>query len=134
MLDIDETLVHSSVVPQKTLDTVITIGKDKVYVAFRPGAEEFIKAMGKIYEVVIFTAGLEKYAQPLMKTLDKSQICREILSREYCTEVDGIYAKDMSKLGRRLEDIILLDNSPDSYSLQKNNGMPILSWYNDTSD
>ena len=42
--------------------------------------------------------------------------------------------KDMSCLGRRIEDIILLDNSPNSYRLQPENAIPILSWYDDYED
>lgn len=40
----------------------------------------------------------------------------------------------MSKLGRKLEDVILLDNSPFSYMLQKENGMPIVNWYDSHTD
>ena len=40
----------------------------------------------------------------------------------------------MSKLGRKLEDIILLDNSPNSYYYQPDNGLPILNWYDSPTD
>jgi hypothetical protein len=45
-----------------------------------------------------------------------------------------MYVKDLSKLGRKLEDIILLDNSPNSYYYQPENGLPISNWYDDTAD
>ena len=45
-----------------------------------------------------------------------------------------MYVKDMSKLGRKLEDIILLDNSPNSYYYQPDNGLPILNWYDSPID
>ena len=40
----------------------------------------------------------------------------------------------MSKLGRRIEDIILIDNSPNSYKLQPENALPCTSWYDDYNE
>ena len=42
----------------------------EVYVAVRPGCAEFLAEMAKYYELVIFTASLSKYANPLMDILD----------------------------------------------------------------
>ena len=33
-----------------------------------------------------------------------------------------------------MEDIIIIDNSPNSYQFQPENGLPILSWYDDPHD
>lgn len=40
----------------------------------------------------------------------------------------------MSVLGRDMKDTILIDNSPTSYMLQPECGLPILSWYDDMND
>ena len=40
----------------------------------------------------------------------------------------------MAKVGRPMKDLIIIDNSPTSYMFQPENGMPILSWYDDKSD
>ena len=45
-----------------------------------------------------------------------------------------MYVKDMARMGRKLKDVILLDNSPISYIFQPENGMPIKNWYDDRSD
>lgn len=45
-----------------------------------------------------------------------------------------MYIKDMERLGRSIEDVILLDNSPISYIFQPDNGMPIKNWYDDLND
>lgn len=101
---------------------------------FRPGAQEFIIKMSKLYEIVVFTASVEAYAFPLMKALDKNNVCVQILCREHCSQQGAMYVKDMSKMGRRLEDLILLDNSPNSYYYQKENGLPIISWFDSPTD
>ena len=87
----------------------------EVYVQVRPGTEEFLTEMAKYYELVIFTASLSKYANPLMDILDPSTLCTSRLFREHCHYQNGVYMKDMSCLGRRIEDVILIDNSPNSY-------------------
>ena len=40
----------------------------------------------------------------------------------------------MARLGRSLTDVFIIDNSPLSYRFQPENGMPILSWYDDRLD
>ena len=44
------------------------------------------------------------------------------------------YIKDLKKLGRDLKDIIIVDNSPLSYSFNQENGLPILAWFDDKND
>lgn len=102
----------------------------------RPGTAEFLKEMSKYYELVIFTASLSKYANPLMDILDPERFCTSRLFREHCNYVfaERIYVKDMSQLGRPIEDVILIDNSPNSYRPQPENAVPILSWYDDQTD
>ena len=90
--------------------------------------------MGKYYEVVIFTASLSKYAIPLMDMLDPERVAPQRLFREHCTFFNGQFVKDMQRVGRRMEDIIIIDNSPNSYQFQPENGLPILSWYDDPED
>jgi RNA polymerase II subunit A small phosphatase-like protein len=87
----------------------------QVFVAVRPGTKEFLETMAKHYEVVIFTASLSNYANPLMDLLDPDQLCTSRLFREHCTFNGRFFTKDMSLLGRRIEDVILVDNNPNSY-------------------
>ena len=64
----------------------------------RPGTAEFLQEMSKYYELVIFTASLSKYANPLMDILDPERLCTARLFREHCNYVfaERIYVKDMS--------------------------------------
>eukprot|EP01126_Amoeba_proteus_P006425 TRINITY_DN1224_c0_g1_i1.p1 TRINITY_DN1224_c0_g1~~TRINITY_DN1224_c0_g1_i1.p1 ORF type:complete len:179 (+),score=21.33 TRINITY_DN1224_c0_g1_i1:142-678(+) len=64
VLDLDETLVHSSFKPVDRYDFIIPVEIEgtvyQVYVAKRPGVDEFMKKVGELFEVVIFTASLSK--------------------------------------------------------------------------
>jgi len=138
VLDLDETLVHSSFKPINDADFVIPVEIDgvvhKVYVLKRPYVDEFLVESSKSYELVIFTASLSKYADPLLDQLDSSKVISHRLFRESCTLHGAAYVKDMRRVGRRLKDIIFVDNSPHSYCFQPKNAVPIASWFDDRTD
>ena len=90
--------------------------------------------MYKHYELVIFTASLSKYAEPLVDILDPEHMCSYRLFREHCTYVNNAFVKDLTRLGRAMTDVIILDNSPIAYMFQPENAIPILSWYDNPED
>ncbi len=90
--------------------------------------------MAQYYEIVIFTASLSKYANPLMDIIDKKGVAKQRLFREHCSFSNGIFVKDMLRVGRKMNDLIIIDNSTQSYLFQPENGLPILSWYDDPAD
>jgi len=138
VLDLDETLVHSSFKPISGADFVIPVEIDdqvhQVYVAKRPGVDQFLKRMAPLFEIVVFTASLAKYADPVLDLLDPDRLVRHRLFREACVNHKGNYVKDLSKLGRKLQHIIIIDNSPASYMFHPNNAVPIDSWFDDMND
>jgi len=138
VLDLDETLVHSSFRPVPGPDFIISIELDgvthRVYVQKRPGVDHFLEEMGSKFEVVVFTASLDKYANPVLDILDPKGFIKVRLFREACVQHYGNYVKDLSLLGRRLEDTLIIDNSPFSYMFQPDNAIPITSWFNDKTD
>ena len=139
VLDLDETLVHSNFLPfPRPPDVIIKLELDNeihdIHVLVRPGVKEFLEKMSKKYEIVIFTASLSKYADPLLDIIDKKGYCPFRLFREHCTLINSSFVKDLKKLGRNLKDIIIVDNSPISYALNPDNGLPILSWFDDMKD
>lgn len=106
----------------------------QVYVAKRPHVDEFLKKMGEVYEVVIFTASLSKYADPVLDLLDIHKVIDFRLFREHCTFMNDNYVKDMSIMGRPVESIFIVDNSPHAYALQPESAVPIVSWFDDYDD
>ena len=138
ILDLDETLVHSSFDPFPKNDIVLNINFDgiyyKIYVLVRPGAEEFIKNISQYFELVVFTASISKYASPLLDILDKERYIQHRLYRDNCTFLDGIYVKPLKRIGRSIKDIVIVDNSPLAYAFDNDNGLPITSWFDDKND
>ncbi|KAF9071150.1 HAD-like domain-containing protein [Rhodocollybia butyracea] len=138
VLDLDETLVHSSFRPIPHPDFIVPVEIEShwhhFHVLKRPGVDLFLKEMGEIYEVVVFTASLSKYADPVLDQLDISKVVAHRLFRESCFSHKGNYVKDLSQLGRPIADTIILDNSPASYIFHPTNAVPVSSWFNDPHD
>lgn len=65
----------SSLQPIPNADFIVPVEIDgtvhQVYVLKRPFVDEFLKKMGELYECVLFTASLAKYADPVADLLDK---------------------------------------------------------------
>ncbi|KAI3642895.1 hypothetical protein MP228_012450 [Amoeboaphelidium protococcarum] len=150
VLDLDETLVHSSFKPIPNPDFIIPVEIEgtvhSVYVLKRPFVDLFLSIVGPLYEVVIFTASLRKYADPVIDQLDPpyqdqnsrlskhDKAVKHRLFRESCINHRGSYVKDLSLLGRPLSQIIIIDNSPTSYLFHPTNAVPVTTWFSDPGD
>jgi len=138
VLDLDETLVHSSFRAVPGADFVIPVQIEDVvhfvYVMKRPGVDEFLVEMAKHYEIVIYTASLNKYADPLLDLLDPHKTIRKRLFRESCVFYEGNYVKDLNLIGRDLAQSIIIDNSPNSYLFHPENAIDCSSFIDDPND
>ncbi|XP_062354169.1 carboxy-terminal domain RNA polymerase II polypeptide A small phosphatase 1 isoform X6 [Cinclus cinclus] len=124
--------------PVNNADFIIPVEIDgimhQVYVLKRPHVDEFLQRMGELFECVLFTASLAKYADPVADLLDKWGAFRARLFRESCVFHRGNYVKDLSRLGRDLRRIIIVDNSPASYIFHPDNAVPVASWFDNMAD
>jgi len=138
VLDLDETLVHSSFQKVDDADFTIPVNIDhtihNVYVLKRPGVDEFLARMSVEYEIVIYTASLSKYADPLLDRLDKQKVINSRLFRESCVYYDGHYIKDLSLLNRDITQCIIVDNSPMSYTFHPDNAIDCGTYIDDPAD
>ncbi|KEF56929.1 uncharacterized protein A1O9_07119 [Exophiala aquamarina CBS 119918] len=138
VLDLDETLVHSSFKILNQADFTIPVEIEgqyhNVYVIKRPGVDAFMKRVGELYEVVVFTASVSKYGDPLLDQLDIHHVVHHRLFRESCYNHQGNYVKDLSQVGRDLKETIIIDNSPTSYIFHPQHAVPISSWFSDAHD
>lgn len=138
VLDLDETLVHSSLQPGLAVDLILQFKTEEevstVYVQKRPGLDVFLKRVGELFEVVLFTASLPEYANIVVDKIDPEHTISARLYRSSCRVRPFGYLKDLSRIGRDLDRVMILDNCPQSYALQPGNAIPISSWFNDSTD
>lgn len=138
-LDLDETLVHSSLEHCEDADFTFSVYFDMkehtVYVKQRPYLREFLERVSELFQIVVFTASQSIYAKQLLDIIDPDgKIISRRAYRDSCIFSDGIYTKDLTVLGCDLAKVVIIDNCPQVFQMQVNNGIPIKSWFNDPSD
>ena len=132
VLDLDETLLHTD------------IGSDNKYLTtLRPYVTKFLahchkelKRDSRDNELVLFTAGVQEYADSMLQLLDPKQ---ELFSRRFyrhnCSIVSGNYVKDLRQVYVDPSDkVCIIDNTPTAYSLQPHLGVPIKDFLGDPND
>jgi len=123
VLDLDETLVH------------YVEDDESAYILIRPGAENFLEELSKHYELVVFTAATQDYADFVLNELDKNRRISYRLYRQHTSQNEySNNIKDLSKIGRDLSKVLIIDNVRDNFQLQKDNGLHIKDFYDDVSD
>ena len=122
VLDLDETLIHN-----------VEYGNYS-YFLVRPGCVQFIETMAKYYEVVIFTAALQEYADQVIDQIDVGNNIKYRLYRQHTSQNGPFLVKDLSLLGREIKRTIIIDNISDNFILQPDNGIFISTWYDDMRD
>ena len=124
VLDLDETLVHVKMFPD---------GKAKL--TYRPGLFKFLSKMKKLYELVLFTGSLPEYCNKIMTCMERNEKYFEYkLYRQHCTKINEHYVKDLSKLGRELNSVIIVDNLSSSFISQPERGILIKDFHDGMSD
>lgn len=135
VLDLDETLIHSMskggrmssghMVEVRLNTTYVGVGGQAsigpqhpilYYVHKRPHCDEFLRRVSKWYNLVVFTASVQEYADPVIDWLEAD---RKYFSaryyRQHCTFRHGAFIKDLSSVEPDLSKVMILDNSPLSY-------------------
>lgn len=96
----------------------------------RPGMNKFLSIISQMYELVLFTSATKGYVEPIIKGIEKNnKIFDYCLYREHCSLILNEYIKDISKLGRDLSKIIIIDNNAKSFKMHKDNGIVIQSYF-----
>ena len=140
-IDLDHTLIHGFIGAKeaKLADLHTTgyqpsqilrfrVNGQSCVVFKRPGVEKFLLEMSKHYDLVLWTAGTQLYADPIVDWLDPEKVIfSKRMYRTECThsQDDGRFVKDLNRLQVALSRVLILDNSDKSYAFQPANGVPI---------
>lgn len=156
ILDLDETLIHSLLrgLPRLALGgpKMIEIQLNGVaslyYVYKRPHVDYFLSEISKWFELQVFTALVQEYADPIIDWLEQAirgkkrsprdePVFTKRYYRHHCSLRKGVgYVKDLSKFfpADELKLVVILDNSPVLYALHEDNAIMIEGWINDQHD
>ncbi|KAI5809723.1 NLI interacting factor-like phosphatase-domain-containing protein [Peziza echinospora] len=141
ILDLDETLIHSLAKGGRmSSGHMVEVKLERqhailYYVHKRPYCDEFLRKVYKWYNLVVFTASVQEYADPVIDWLEQDRkYFKGRYYRQHCTNRNGTYIKDISSIEPDLSKVIILDNSPMSYMFHEDNAIPIEGWINDPTD
>jgi Dullard-like phosphatase family protein len=126
ILDLDETLVHFKISSESDNEGVLKI---------RPGVVPFLEKVGKFYELIIFTAATQEYGDLLIDAIEENNVYFEHrFYRQHTVIIENDFVKDLNRIGRPLDKIIIVDNMPQNFRLQKENGINIKAFWGEDID
>ncbi|KRY92294.1 CTD small phosphatase-like protein 2 [Trichinella pseudospiralis] len=133
VFDLDWTLIYAS--KQKLFPAQQRLASGKCFVAIRPHCITLLKIIRPLCNIMMFSAGTESYVKDVLTLIDPNgEYFDKILSRNSCTNVHGMWAKDLAKTGADLKRTVLIDDRRQSFLLQPNNGIPIRPWTGQEDD
>ena len=145
VFDLDETLIRSEFRIKDGYDVKFYLnsrlswtGRTPVFLYIRPYVYKMLQSLKNDFELIVFTASVEEYANKILKIIDKDQVFDHVLYRDQCinNEKLKVMVKDLELLlgNRDLKDIVIIDNKATSYLLNIENGIPIKNFVGDKSD
>lgn len=138
VLDLDETLVHCSFYELPHFDTTVKIfvegGQFDVYVQKRPMVEQFLNDVIQKFHVIIFTASVAEYANPVIDTICPGIPPEQRFFRDSCSNIQGMFVKDLAIFEKAMDSIIIVDNNPCSFVMQPGNAILSATWEGDMND
>jgi Dullard-like phosphatase family protein len=127
VLDLDETLVHFKINSEDDSEGTLQI---------RPGIMPFLDSVGKYYELIVFTAATQDYGDLLIDAIEENNVYFEHrFYRQHTVIIGNDFVKDLNRIGRPIDKIIIVDNMPQNFRLQRENGINIKAfWGEDVND
>ena len=121
VLDLDETLIS------------LKLNKNnKGILKFRPYLFDFLNNLKPYYELISFTYGTRIYAEPILNEIEsKKKYFDKKLFREHSIIIGKDFVKDISRIGRPMSKIVIIDNININYRLNQENGILICPFYED---
>jgi TFIIF-interacting CTD phosphatase-like protein len=103
VLDLDETLIH------------FIQNEEDSFFLIRPGCQQFLKELSAHFELVIFTAAMQDYADTVIDSIDPERLIRHRLYRQHTTFSNGQIVKDLNRIGRDITKAIIVDNVSENF-------------------
>ena len=126
VLDLEETLLHFR--QDKTNENEGTVD-------IRSGTLKFLDDISEFYELIVFNEGERQYTDLLIDSLEENKIYFEHrFYREHIIINNNDIVKDLVRIGRNLDKILIIDNMKQNFKLQKENGILIKSFYGENDN
>jgi hypothetical protein len=104
------------------LDETVVYARDGPLYA-RAHLENLLRVMDKYCEVVVWTAGERTYAKAILQEINTDNIIKHLITRHKSWFNHTNYTKDLGKLGRDLDYVLIIENTPDCVRVNPQNGI-----------
>ena len=92
----------------------------------RPGIFSFLSAIKPLYELISFSSESKEFCDVIINEIEKNKKYFDFnLYKDHCTLYKNKLVKDISKLGRDLRKVIIVDDDENNFVLNKENGIKI---------
>ncbi|ETB60607.1 hypothetical protein YYC_02242 [Plasmodium yoelii 17X] len=98
----------------------------------RPYSDLFFKELSSFYEIVIWSDDNFPVAQEVISKWGIPAI--GCLHRDQCSKKKKYYIKDLNRLGRNLDRVVIIDHDIHAFMLQPENGILIKEFHGDVDD
>ena len=118
VLDLEDTLIN------------IKLAEDgKLVLNLRPGLISFLSGIKPYYEIISFSKFSKSYSNTIVNYIQQGRKLFDAnLYREHCSLVGKKFIKDISRIGRDMRRIIMIDDLPENLERFKSNGILILPY------
>ena len=96
----------------------------------------FLEQVGKYYELIVFTAATQEYVDLLIDAIEENNLYFEHrFYRQHTVIIGNDFVKYLNRIGRPIDKVIIVDNIPQNFRLQKENGINLKAfWGEDVHD
>lgn len=115
VLDLDETLLHYYEVKLFMFTSLLKKSETEGELRIRPWADEFLKVMSEYFEIMIFTAAMQDYADWALEHFENIGCITHRFYRHHALPYGGFYVKDLSRIGRDISKTIIVDNIAENF-------------------
>ena len=111
------------------------MASNKCILHFRPGLFSFLSDIKPFCELITFTSASKEYAKPIINEIElKIKYFDYCLFREHSIICGNDFVKDISRIGRDMKKIIIVDNMKENFRLNLENGTKIAPFNGDIND
>lgn len=118
ILDLEDTLINISITNDK-----------KIIIQPRPGLISFLTGVKPFYEIITFSKLSKNYSESIIRLIEGDKKLFDYnLHRNHCSLIGKNFVKDISRIGRDIKTIIMVDDLAENLKDHIDNGILILPY------
>ena len=120
---------------EDTLLNIRYLTNGKLLLSLRPGLISFLSGIKQYYEIISFSKFSKNYSSTIINYIEGNRKLFDYnFYREHCLLIGRKFYKDISRIGRDMKRIIMIDDLPENLEKHGDNGILIKPYDGDEQD